>query len=221
MIKISSSVASIPKEDLVQTIKKLTLMGLDAVHLDIEDGRFVPSLSIDIDIIQELRPLTQLPFDVHLSACDPEKLIPHVASMGADWITVHLEACPYPHRTLSLIREYDKRAGLAINPITPLPDIQYLHHVLDFISVLTTEPEYPNALFLPEILEKVRQGRQKFSGLPIDWMVDGGITEENLPKAIDAGATIVVIGRSLFQHGTVDDNWQKIRNITQDIHNDK
>jgi ribulose-phosphate 3-epimerase len=198
--------AAAPMATLAEVVKSLEAAGADAIHFDIEDGSFVPMLTLGTRIIKEMRALTSLSFDVHLCMHDPEWLIPDVASMGADWIAVHYEACPYPHRTLRMIRDLNKQAGLAFNPSTPLPDLSYLLPVLDYVVVLATEPEYPNADFLPAVLGKVRLGRTMTNQAPVNWVVDGGITPDNAPLAVEAGATVLVAGRSVFRNGEIAEN---------------
>jgi ribulose-phosphate 3-epimerase len=162
-------------------------------------------------IIGELRPLTRLPFDVHLMMRSPEWIIPEVVALGANWVSVHFEACPYPHRTLRLIRQRGARAGLAFNPKTPLPDLSYLYRYLDFVLILTTEPEYPDADFLPEVLGKVRDGRRIHGRRNLDWAVDRGITVENVGQGIRAGANVVVCGRSVFHDGAIAQSMAALR----------
>lgn len=211
MIQLATSLASAPFLHLADVIRDLEAAGADIIHFDIEDGTFVPMMTLGIRIIGELRPLTRLPFDVHLMMRSPEWLIPEVISAGANWVSVHYEACPYPHRTLRLVRQLGARAGLAFNPKTPLPDLRYLRPYLDFVLILTTEPEYPNADFLPDMLRKVRDGRGMLGGEHIDWAVDGGITPENIGEVVRAGANIAVAGRSVFRNDAIAENLAALR----------
>ncbi len=211
--QLSVSMASAPMASLANVITSLEAAGVDAIHFDVEDGSFVPMLTLGTRIIEELRPLTSLPFDVHLSMHNPEWIIPDIVAMGADWISVHYEACPCPHRTLSMIRQLNKRAGLAINPGTSLPDLRYLSPVLDQVVVLTTEPEYPDADFLSEVLGKIQRGRTMLEGVAIDWVADGGITTNNASLAVAAGATILVAGRSAFRNGAIVENVAELRAV--------
>jgi ribulose-phosphate 3-epimerase len=206
LIQIAPSLASAPLVHLATVIRDLEAAGASIIHFDIEDGTFVPMMTLGTRIIGELRPLTRLPFDVHLMMRSPEWIIPEVVALGANWVSVHHEACPYPHRTLRLIRQRGARAGLAFNPKTPLPDLRYLYRYLDFVLILTTEPEYPDADFLPEVLSKVRDGRRMHGGRNLDWAVDGGITAENVGQAIRAGANVIVCGRSVFRDGAIAQN---------------
>lgn len=211
MIQIAPSMASAPFLHLAHVIQDLEAAGADVIHFDIEDGTFVPMMTLGTRIIGELRPLTRLPFDVHLMMRTPDWIIPEVISLGANWVSVHYEACPYPHRALRLIRKLGARAGLAFNPKTPLPDLRYLCRYLDFVLILTTEPEYPDADFLPEILHKVRDGRKMLGRQSVDWVVDGGITTENIGEAVRAGANVIVVGRSVFRNGAIAENLAALR----------
>jgi ribulose-phosphate 3-epimerase len=204
--------AAAPLRDLAGLITEIASAQADAIHFDVEDGVFVPVLAHGTRLIADLRPLTDLPFDVHLSVCNPEWLIPELAAMGADWVAVHVEACPYPHHTLGLIRKAGMRAGLAINPATPLPELRYLQPVLDYVLILTTEPEYPDAAFLPEVLHKIAVGRRMLpDDAGIEWIVDGGVDAHNLPHIVQRGATSIVAGRSAFQGGDIRQNLARLR----------
>lgn len=212
-IKIAPSLASAPMGNLQAVIADLEASGADMVHFDLEDGQFVPVMTLGTRLIGELRPLTQLPFDVHLMVVNPERLIARVAQLGADSISVHVEACPYPRRTLRMIQGLGKRAGLAFNPVTPLPDVKYLLPYLDFILILTTEPEIPDSPYLPAILDKVRHA-QRFvegSGQAIDVVVDGGIDAGNVAAAAEAGASVIVAGRGAFGEGGLRSNVRRMR----------
>ena len=210
-LRIAPSLAAAPMAHLAETVQELESAGAAALHFDVEDGSFLPMLTLGTRIIGELRPLTRLPFDVHLAMHNPEWILPELKALGADWVSVHWEACPFPHRTLGLIRGLGLRAGLAFNPATPLPDLRYLRSSLDFLLFLTNEPEYPHARFLPEVLQKFAQGREMLPGADLDWVVDGSITPENAATAVAAGATILVCGRFVFKDGAIARNLEALR----------
>jgi ribulose-phosphate 3-epimerase len=213
-VKIAVSLMSAPLTHLAEVVAELERAQSDMIHFDLEDGHFVPgALSLGTRLIGELRPLTSLPFDVHLMVSNPEEFIPIVARLGSDLISVHIEACPYPRRTLRQIKDLGIKAGLAFNPATPLPDLQYLLPLLDFVSILTTEPELPDWPYTPRALEKVRAlatfGREHSQGLEI--AVDGGIDGENIRDAVRAGANIIVTGRAAFLGGHIVENIAALR----------
>jgi len=210
-IHISPSMAAAPMDRLGQVILELEKAGADSIHFDIEDGSFVPVMTLGTRIIRDLRPLTRLPFDVHLMMVNPEWILPELVAHGANRISVHYEACPYPRRVLRQIVSLGAQAGIAFNPATPLPDLAYLSPYLSFVVILTTEPEIPDCPFLPEVLDKVREGRQVQGQEGIEWVVDGGVTAENLSHIVEAGADTVVVGRAVFSEGKIFENMAALR----------
>ncbi len=182
------------------------------IHFDIEDGNFVPVMNLGVKVIGELRALTELPFDVHLMMINPEWLIPDLARMGANLVSVHFEACPYPRRTLRLIHDSGMKAGLAFNPKTGIPDLQFCLPYLSFIVILTTEPEIPDCPFLPSVLHKITEGKNRPELGKITWVADGGISVENAALVAKAGADMLVVGRGIFQGGNISDNILEINN---------
>ena len=212
-VRISPSLAAAPMDRLGQVVNDLESSGADYIHFDIEDGSFVPVMTLGTKLIQDLRGFTNLPFDVHLMMVNPEWILPELVNFGANRISVHYEACPYPRRVLRQIVSLGADAGIAFNPATPIPDLAYLYPYLSFIVVLTTEPEIPDCPYLPEVLNKVRIGKQAQSLEGIEWVVDGGIKVENLLEVIDAGADTVVIGRSVFKDDKIKENMAALRAV--------
>lgn len=210
-LRIAPSLASAPLGHLSRVIAELEAAGADFIHFDVEDGSFTPVMTLGTKIIADLRPLTRLPFDVHLMMVNPEWLLPDLTAYGANRISVHYEACPYPRRVLRQIVTQGAQAGLAFNPATPIPDLRYLAPYLSFIVVLTTEPEIPDCPFLPAVLHKVREARQVAGQERYEWVVDGGVTPENLSQIRDAGADTVVVGRAVFREGKIAENMAGLR----------
>ena len=204
--------ASAPFHNLENVVRELESAGADYLHFDIEDGSFVPEMRLGIRIISELRPLSKLPFDVHLMMRNPEWLIPHMADIGVDWLSVHYEACPYPRRTLRLIHEHAMQAGLAFNPTTTLPALAFCRPYLRFVLILTTDPENQDPAYLPSILTKVSEGRKQPNLEEVAWAVDGGFTAENISDAMRVGADIVVAGRGVFEGGQIRQNILNMKN---------
>ena len=213
MVKIAPSIASGPLIHLADTIRTLENAGADIIHFDIEDGCFVPEMTIGTKVIEELRPLTDLPFDVHLMTREPEWLIPILAEMGANMVSVHFEACPYPRRTLGIIHKSGIQAGLAFNPKTPVPTLQHYLPFLSFVLILTTEPESTNCEYLPSILKKVDMGKKQKGIGKVFWEVDGGFTAENISDAAAVGADIVVSGRGVFMEGAIEKNINEMKKV--------
>jgi ribulose-phosphate 3-epimerase len=198
---------------LGQVIIDLETADADYIHFDIEDGSFVPVMTMGTKLIRDLRKFTRLPFDVHLMMVNPEWILPELVDSGANRISVHYEACPYPRRVLRQIVTLGADAGIAFNPATPIPDLTYLLPYLSFVVVLTTEPEIPDCPYLPEVLEKVRKGVQAKGLGGIEWVVDGGIDTENLAEVVAAGANTVVVGRGVFKDGKIEENMRALRAV--------
>ncbi len=210
-MRIAASLASAPLDRLGDTVRQLESAGVDCLHFDVEDGSFVPCMNLGTKIIAELRPLTRVPFDVHLMMVQPEWLLPVLAGMGADRVSVHYEACLYPRRVLRQICELGMAAGLAINPVTPVPELRYLAPYLSFVVILTTEPEMPDAPHLAEVVGKVRAAKAATAPNPLECVVDGGIGVGNLPQAAGAGADTVVVGRGIFNSQSIEQNIRALR----------
>jgi ribulose-phosphate 3-epimerase len=210
-IKISPSLACADCRNLEHTVRILEQAGADMLHFDIEDGNFVPVMTLGTRIIQDLRPITSLPFDVHLMVRDPEKLSREIIQYGVNALSFHWEAHEYPRRLLRIIREADVKAGIAFNPKTPIPDIQYLEPYLDFVVVLTSEPEHENSHYLPDILLKIEKVRKQFPSTSVDLAVDGGINLGNIETVVTAGADILVVGRGVFLEGRISQNLSALK----------
>ncbi len=204
MIKIAPSIVSAPLLTIGSVIKELEIAGADFIHFDIEDGYFVPVMNLGAKMIKDLRHLTNLPFDVHLMMAQPEWIIPVMADYGVDRLSVHYEACPYPRRTLKKICDHGMQAGLAFNPATPIPDLHFCLPYLSFVVLLTTEPEDWSGDYLPSVLEKMRESKSKYKHL--EWVVDGGVSSENIHQVWSAGANTVVSGRAVFENNAIKEN---------------
>ncbi len=213
MVKIAPSLVSAPIAHLSDAVKDLEKAGADILHFDLEDGNFVPVMSLGVNVVKALRPLTNLPFDVHLMINNPEWIIPTLSEIGVQMVSVHFEACPYPRRTLGLIHQAGIRAGLAFNPKTPLPDLAHYLPFLAFVLILTTEPEAQECTYLPSVLSKVAEGKNQKGLEQIQWEVDGGFTAENIADANRVGADIVVSGRGVFRENRISENIKKMKAI--------
>jgi len=211
MVRIAPSIASGPLTDLKKTLQDLELAGSSVIHFDIEDGHFVPEMNLGLKVIKELRPLTKLPFDIHLMVVNPERLISRLADMGVNMISVHYEACPYPRRTLRMIASLGMQAGLAFNPATEITDLSFCMPYLSFILVLTTEPEEEDCPFLPSILNKIRDNKSQQALKDVMWVVDGDISTKNAAEVIRAGADMLVIGRGIFRNNSIGKNIHEIK----------
>ena len=173
--------------------------GAGRIHIDVMDGRFVPNITMGPLVVKALRPVTQLPLDVHLMIVEPERHVDAFIVAGADIVSVHIEASPNLHRTLQYIRNQGVKAGVAINPHTPAAHLAEVMHMLDNILVMTVNPGFGGQAFLSETLPKIRQLRDMAAGRNIDITVDGGIDPQTAPQVKAAGANIFVAGSAIFK----------------------
>ncbi|WP_026986944.1 ribulose-phosphate 3-epimerase [Fodinicurvata fenggangensis] len=201
--RISPSILSSDFAALGQEVRAISEAGADYIHVDVMDGHFVPNITIGPSVVKALRPHSDLPFDVHLMISPVDPYVEAFAEAGADIITVHPEAGPHVHRTLQLIKSLGKKAGVSINPGTPLATVKPLMEEVDLILVMSVNPGFGGQSFIPESLRKLESLRRMIddSGRDIDLEVDGGINLETAPQAIAAGADVLVAGTATFKGG--------------------
>ena len=212
-IKISPSILSADFSILGDEIKNLEKAGADLIHVDVMDGHFVPNITMGPPIIKAIRKCTKLPFDVHLMISPVEKYIKAFADAGSDIITLHPEATDNLKRAIQTIKSHGKKAGVSLNPKTPISALIDVINDIDLILIMSVNPGFAGQSFMSEVLPKVSELRKMINDkkLKIDIEIDGGINFETAPLAVKAGANILVSGTTIFS-GSLKDNIQKLRN---------
>lgn len=200
-VKIAASILAADLGRLAEEIQAAERGGVDRVHVDVMDGRFVPNLTFGAVLVEAIRRATRLPVDAHLMVVEPERLLEDFVRAGADRICVHVEASPHLHRTLRTIRALGASPSVALNPATPPETVEWVLQELDSVIVMTVNPGFSGQEFIPDVLPKVRWLRERIlsRGLRVEVEVDGGINEATAPLAVRAGATTVVAASALFR----------------------
>ena len=200
MIKISPSILSADFSRLGDEIRAIDVGGADYIHVDVMDGHFVPNITIGPLVIEAVRKVTAKPLDVHLMIENPDRYILDFAKAGADLITVHQEAVPHLHRTIQLIKSLGKKAGVSINPATPVSTLEVILDDLDLVLLMSVNPGFGGQSFIPATLAKIRALRQRIAerGLSIEIEIDGGVKADNIGEIAAAGADVFVAGSAVF-----------------------
>lgn len=187
---------------LGEEVKTVAEAGAEYIHLDVMDGAFVPSISFGMPVIQSLRKVTDKVFDVHMMVEEPGRYIMDMKQAGADLICVHAEACCHLDRTIHQIKEAGLKAGVALNPATPVEVLEYVLPVTDMVLVMSVNPGFGGQKFIPYAVEKVKKLRKMIDekGLAVDIQVDGGVTLDNARTLLEAGANILVAGSAVFKN---------------------
>lgn len=204
MVKIAPSILSADFSRLGEEIRAIEAGGADYVHVDVMDGHFVPNITIGPLVVEAVRKVTSLPLDVHLMIENPDRYIPDFVKAGADILTVHQETVPHLHRTVQLIRSLGKKAGVSINPATPVTNLDLILDDLDLVLVMSVNPGFGGQSFIPSCLGKITALRRTIAerGLKVELEVDGGVKTDNIGRIVAAGADVLVAGSAVF--GTDD-----------------
>jgi len=213
MVKIAPSILSADFSKLGEEIKAVEQAGADWIHIDVMDGHFVPNITIGPLVVEAVRKITELPLDVHLMIEDADKYIKDFAQAGADILTVHVEACPHLHRTIYHIKEQNVRAGVVLNPATPLSSLEEVLHEIDMVLLMSVNPGFGGQTFISSLLDKTMNLKEIMGQYEheFDLEVDGGIKVENAGEIKEVGANVLVAGSAIFNSKNYKKAIQQLR----------
>ncbi len=214
-ILIAPSILSADFGRLKDEIQAVDAGGADVIHVDVMDGHFVPNITIGPLVVKAAREATDKPLDVHLMISDADRYIDQFIAAGADWISVHVEACTHLQRTLSYIRQQGRRAGAVLNPATPLNTLEFVLEDLDLVMLMTVNPGFGGQSFIPSSLEKIQRLRDMIDsrGLAVDIEVDGGISSSTIGEVAAAGANIFVAGSAVYGSDSYQETIAELRRL--------
>ncbi|HEY1465019.1 MAG TPA: ribulose-phosphate 3-epimerase [Terriglobales bacterium] len=212
MVELAPSILSADFARLAEQIQAASEGGASLIHVDVMDGHFVPNITIGPPVVRSLRKATKLPLDCHLMIENPDQFIPEFADAGADWISVHQEACRHLDRTLHLIKSHDCLAGVVINPATPVEALSEVLDIVDYVLVMSVNPGFGAQKFIPNSIHKIKRLAQMRDEQRLNYRieVDGGISTVTVGDVVRAGVEILVAGNAVFGHGDPTTNAQKL-----------
>jgi ribulose-phosphate 3-epimerase len=213
MVEILPSILSADFARLGEQVEALESVGCRMLHVDVMDGHFVPNITIGPPVVASLRKITRLTLDVHLMITDPDRYAPLFIEAGADQVLVHQETCPHLDRTLRMIQGEGARAGVVINPATPVAALDEVLEIADYVLIMSVNPGFGGQKFIPYALDKVRRlaARKRERGLRFPIEIDGGITQDNVAEVVRAGVEWVVAGSSIFHDGNPAAAFEEMR----------
>lgn len=213
MVKIAPSILSADFSKLGEDIKAIEKYGADVVHIDVMDGCFVPNISFGFPIIKAIRKYTELPFDVHLMIEEPSKYVEEFVKCGADIITIHYEADRHIDRTINYIKSFGVKAGIALNPGTPVSVIEDLIPIVDMVLIMSVNPGFGGQKYIEYCSDKIRRVKELSEKYNKDLIieVDGGVGKNNIKKVVDCGANLIVAGSAVFKNGEIEKNIKEIK----------
>ncbi|ALS36407.1 ribulose-phosphate 3-epimerase [Enterococcus rotai] len=214
-MKLAPSILSADFANLERDIQLVEKLGADYIHVDVMDGQFVPNITLGPNVVSAIRPVTKLPLDVHLMIVQPENYIEAFAKAGADIITVHEESTPHIHRAIQMIKASGVKAGVVINPGTPLSAIEYVLDLVDQVLIMTVNPGFGGQSFIESSLDKIAQLKEwkETKGYTYDIEVDGGIVPETAKLCKEAGANVFVAGSYIYDSESPKDRIDALRAV--------
>lgn len=217
MVKIAPSILSADFANLERDIKLVEEKGADYIHVDVMDGQFVPNITLGANIVSAIRPVTKLPLDVHLMIVEPERFIPDFAKAGSDIITVHAESTVHIHRAMQMIKNEGVKAGVVINPGTPVSVIEHVLPLADLVLIMTVNPGFGGQAFISECLTKVEQldVLRKEKGYTYEIEIDGGVDNKTAKSCVDAGADVLVAGSYVYNSPDVGERIATLREVVK------
>ena len=213
MIKLAPSILSADFARLLEDVKKVEKAGCEYLHIDVMDGHFVPNITLGPAIVKSLRKDVNMVFDAHLMIENPDNYIKEFADAGCDIIVVHQEACRHLHRTIQNIKSYGIKAGVSLNPATPIETIKYVLEDVDMVLLMSVNPGFGGQSYIPVVTKKIKELRALIDemGLDIDIEVDGGVKPSNISEVVNAGANVIVAGSAIFNAGDIDEAVKSLR----------
>lgn len=213
MIKLAPSILSADFARLLEDVKKVEKAGCEYLHIDVMDGHFVPNITLGPGIVKSLRKDVDMVFDAHLMIENPDNYIKQFVDAGCDIIVVHQEACRHLHRTIQNIKSHGIKAGVALNPATPIDTIKYVLQDVDMVLLMSVNPGFGGQSYIPVVTEKIKELKALIDemGLEIDIEVDGGVKPSNISEVVNAGANVIVAGSAIFGADDIDEAVKSLR----------
>lgn len=213
MVKLAPSILSADFARLLEDVKKVEKAGCEYLHIDVMDGHFVPNITLGPGIVKSLRKDVDMVFDAHLMIENPDNYIKEFADAGCDIIVVHQEACTHLHRTIQNIKSHGVKAGVALNPATPIETIKYVLQDVDMVLLMSVNPGFGGQSYIPVVTQKIKELKTLIDemGLDIDIEVDGGVKPSNISEVVSAGANVIVAGSAIFNAGDIDEAVKSLR----------
>lgn len=213
MIKMAPSILSADFARLLEDVKKVERAGCEYLHIDVMDGHFVPNITLGPAIVKSLRKDVNMVFDAHLMIENPDNYIKDFVDAGCDMIVVHEEACTHLHRTIQNIKSFNVKAGVALNPATPIENIKYILNDIDMVLIMTVNPGFGGQSFIGTMIDKIKELKALIDekGLDVDIQVDGGIKPSNVSEVVKAGANVIVAGSAIFNSDDIEATVKEFR----------